>query len=151
MFAGPNIGLSIARGWMPMFEVLCEDIDTLLGDDKHGFHWTQLKEKFGAARFYWSMQGMRSITRIDVISELGVVTPIVGRGQAARGAATLQEQITELVDIASDKTQHSCIVCGESGTVNRDGGWVLILCEEHARQLGSGHLPPIWFEEDGND
>ena len=41
MFAGENIGISIARGWMPGFQILCERLDALLGENKQNFHWIQ--------------------------------------------------------------------------------------------------------------
>jgi len=46
-FAG-DIGIEFYRGWMGIFSRLCFAIDEALGDDKRGFHWTQVKEKFGS-------------------------------------------------------------------------------------------------------
>jgi hypothetical protein len=44
MFAGPVDGDSITLqvGWVPIVERLCEEIDTLLGEEKYGFHWTHI-------------------------------------------------------------------------------------------------------------
>jgi hypothetical protein len=73
MFAGQNIGFSFYRGWFALFENLSHDIDALLGQDKRGFHWVQLKEKFGSARFYWAMKGYANKLHLSVISEKGVL------------------------------------------------------------------------------
>ncbi len=45
------------RGWMPVFGSLCEQIDARLGDDKRGFEWLKIREKFGAPSFAYNMRG----------------------------------------------------------------------------------------------
>ena len=57
MFAGPFIELVMYAGWHTPFTKLCDDIDAALGDNKRGFRWIQLKEKFGQPRWYWEMDG----------------------------------------------------------------------------------------------
>lgn len=54
-FAGEQISMSFARGWFSLFAKLCADIDQVLGDDKRGFHWRQVKEKFGQLRVYYQL------------------------------------------------------------------------------------------------
>lgn len=152
MFDGRNIGISIPHGWMPIFEQLCEDIDRCLGTDKQGFHFTQGKEKFGSARWYWSMKGRAPGIRIHVISEIGGVTEL-GRGENSRESApearhARSARISELVEAATGQTRQACIVCGSAGTGDRHDGWVLMLCPAHALQRRSGRLTGIWFEED---
>jgi hypothetical protein len=118
-FSGDNIGLSMTHGWEPLFEKLCEDIDALLSDDNRKFHWSQLKEKFGSARFHWS---------IDY-----------------DGAPTdLQKKIAALVNEAQAKTQQMCIVCGQPGKLDRSEPYVLVLCDEHIRQRADNKLPNFW-------
>ena len=141
MFEGEHLSLSIAKGWDTLFEKLCIDIDSLLAADKQGFHWTQLKEKFGAARFYWSMEGGPHAARISRIDALGAVTTLVERPVEDPSNPTLQEQVAALVDAASDQTLHMCIVCGQPGKGHADHGYVLILCDEHIRQREAGIQP----------
>lgn len=138
MFEGKHLSLSISKGWESLFEKLCVDIDALLGADKQGFHWIQLKEKFGAARFYWSMEGGPHAARISRIDALGVVTTLVERPVEDPSNPTLEEQVAALVDAASDKTLHMCIVCGQPGKGHSDHGYVLILCDEHIKQREAG-------------
>lgn len=138
MFEGDNIGIDIARGWMPMFAKLCEQIDALLGVDKRDFHWTQLKEKFGSARFHWSMDGARQ--GADLISPERLAA-------AKKSAETLREQIALIVGEAQAKTQHMCIVCGQPGKNDSAGGYMLILCDEHIRQRVDNKLPKFWSED----
>ncbi|MBK9236735.1 MAG: hypothetical protein IPO19_12155 [Rhodoferax sp.] len=145
-FAGKNIGLSISRGWFLLFEKLCEDIDHLLGDDKHDFHWTQLKEKFGAARFYFALDG-KSEMFIDFISPHGVKTvrPTTAKHETE---ANLRQQIQALINKATSSTNRLCIVCGEPGAVDQFENYLLVLCKPHADLRRLDQLPPAWFEED---
>ena len=71
MFEGENIGLSVAAGWTAIFEKLCSDIDTLLGEDKRNFHWVQCKEKFGVARWYWEIEGVEPTISVDIVTSEG--------------------------------------------------------------------------------
>ena len=103
------------------FEKLCEDIDTLLGDDKRKFHWTQLKEKFGSARFHWAVVN-------------------------ARTPPELQKTISALVGAAQAKTQHMCVVCGQLGQIDYSQPHMLMLCDEHVRQRSENKLPNFWCE-----
>ena len=149
MFAGQNIGISIARGWEPLFSELCQEIDRLLGADKQGFHWTQCKEKFGAARFYWTMKSRTPTFKVDIISESGDVTSLVKRGQG-KTPSTVSEKIDALVDKATRETQRACIICGQPGATNNDESFVLVLCPDHAADRRAGRLKPtqIWPEDD---
>lgn len=151
MFEGRNIGLSFYKGWFPLFEQLCEDIDRLLAEDKRGFHWIQLKEKFGSARFYFELEG-RSDVHADLIGDRGVTTLLIpgqdSQGGSGEPKASLRQQVHELVQAATRLTRERCIVCGEPATLDQSSHHVLMLCEHHARQRRDGNLEPAWFEED---
>jgi hypothetical protein len=144
MFDGENIGFSFARGWFPLFCKLCEDIDTLLGEYKRGFHWVQVKEKFGYARFYWEMPDYPKRLRISVVTETGVAE--YGPSHAE---GSLAEQIEALVREATAATRTRCIVCGEAATLDQsDSSYVLVVCKGHANQRRLGNLDPQWFNEE---
>jgi len=152
MFSGKNIGISIPHGWMPIFEKLCEDIDTLLGQDKQGFHFVQLKEKFGSARWYWVMDKLEPQIRIDIMGDDGVRSLTIGgpdKAKAKTPVALLGERIGKLVSEAETKTEHSCIVCGEPSKADRHEYWVLQVCDVHKkmRRTKDG-LPTFWPSED---
>lgn len=146
MFAEPNIGISIARGWLPIFQKLCQDVDTLLGADKHGFHFIQCKEKLGSARWYWTMSYIYPVMRIDLSKTWADGMSLNGQGMDVTPPASIREQIGALIDAATAKTKHSCIVCGAPGAGDPQGGWFLVLCDVHARQRRLGKLPTPWFE-----
>ncbi len=106
MFSGANIGLSMMAGWRQPFETLCQEIDAELGDEKRGFHWSQLKEKLGTARWHWAMGPHQN--RPDVI--------------------------TKMVNQAMAKPPQLRCVCGEPGQLNQEADWMLTLCPLHTQE-----------------
>lgn len=116
---------SFARGWFPGFVMLCEQIDRILGPDKRGFHWRQIKEKFGSARYYWATDDFTPFT-VDII---GVATLTTQPPEE-----TLDEKLADAISAAQEETQTRCIACGERGEHHQFGGWVLVLCPAHRGQ-----------------
>jgi len=147
MFAGRNIGISIAWGWLPLFADLCTEIDAALGDDKQGFHFTQAKEKFGSARWYWSMKKMKPSFKIDLIGPDGVTT-LAKTPRSDKPRDQLYERLDALISDAAERTQSMCIVCGQQGTLNQQDGYVLVLCEQHAKDRLEGKDFDVWPGED---
>jgi hypothetical protein len=148
MFEGRNIGLSIARGWLPLFETLCEQIDTVLGADKLGFHWVQCKEKFGSARFYWETEQHAPIW-VDAIQADGVLSLVTAPHETKHPDSVKLGKIHQLVSTAQGQTQKICIVCGigpAKSTLQK--GYYLVLCEDHADawQRGRALRPSPWFD-----
>jgi hypothetical protein len=138
---------------MPEFAKLCEQIDELLGRDKCGFHWRQCKEKFGSARWYWTIKGgSKQALRIDIMTNMRAVSMTLKDRKQKQSEPSLQNQIGELIGKAEAKTQQACIVCGQSGKLDQQEAYVLVLCEEHVRQRSDGKLPDFWFAdaEDSN-
>jgi hypothetical protein len=141
MFAGSNIGLTLHRGWYPTFAKLCDDIDALLGDDKRNFKWIQLKEKFGAARWYchWDLrEGEGRSVQIAVQQDNGALMKI---------DPNLNEiSIQGLINLAEEVTGKKCIVCGEPAIIDSHRGWYQCLCKKHANKVfGGAKLPNYWF------
>lgn len=154
-FAGPHIGLSFYKGWMPVFAQLCADIDVLLGPNKRGFHWAQLKEKLGSARWYCEMESLLKPDDLDVdLTHLSIAQANERYERLTDPQErALQRRIYELKREAEARTQTACVVCGESAEIDRGTGHFLVLCPEHARQRRRGDMEPAWFtdEEKGPD
>ena len=149
-FAGPHIGLSFYRGWMPVFAQLCADIDAQLGSNKRGFHWVQLKEKFGAARWYCEMdlllesnEAAEDLTHLSIAQVNERFERLVNPQDWA-----LHQRIYALKREAEARTQTACIVCGELAEVDRGTGHYLVLCPEHARQRRRGDMEQAWFDDE---
>jgi hypothetical protein len=114
-FAGSVQGVIVFSGWAQTFRKLCEDVDAFLGQDKYGFRWLQVKEKFGTLNCYFTLD------------------------RAAQHETSPQEQrlihgLREIVSTAEAQTYHLCAKCGMPGQVERSMGWLLALCDEHVQE-----------------
>lgn len=123
-FAGPIISMSFARGWFQIFVQLCEDIDVALGENKRGFHWTQLKEKFGVVRAYYGLE-MGFLDREPV----------------------LRDRLMQLKTTAESRTARICAGCGDPGKVDPATGWLIALCPMHRAQQIDGKLESFWLKD----
>lgn len=126
-FSEKAVGIALFKGWFPIFSRLCADVDKELGDNKRDFFWVQVKEKFGAARFYYSMV-------VDVPS-----------GDQEPGALTVASKIARLTTNAAFESAKHCIVCGAPAKIelHRMGGYQA-LCPEHADMVENRKkLPPF--------
>jgi len=150
-FAGRNIGFGIANGWLPLFGKLCEDLDQVLGPNKRGFHWVQLKEKFGSARFYWEMSGVQKQVFVDLIRPDGVTTFSNSPKARAEAEDEVVKKINELVSTATSKTNSMCIVCGQEGKADNFEYYTLVLCAKHKLARHEGADLDIWPEEEGEE
>lgn len=137
--------VDVAKGWMPIFAKLCADVDQTLGQDKLGFHWSQIKEKFGSARFYYSFGRRKSGTRLDIWTPQGVLSQEISpkrkvRTEKDRSFQDISRAILQLTDAAQVATKNVCLACGAPGSPDVDIGYLLVLCPEHQarrRQLDS--------------
>lgn len=154
-FAGESIGTSVPKGWAPLFERLCADIDAVLGEKTYGFHWVQLKEKFGSARFYYGFGRRKAPVHLDIVAPDGVLnfvtSPVIKKGEEEFGRVC--EAVEKLVSEATTKTRHACLVCGELGEVDQsDRSYLMVLCPAHqaTRHTKDGWPEDLWdmLEED---
>jgi hypothetical protein len=145
MFAGKNLGILFVRGWQPVFSQLCEEIDGMLGEDKRGFHWTQVKEKFGSARFYYSLGGQSQL-RLDLQTPKGLISLVAGDDEPEGDAMPasdkqlkdLRARINDRVRAAEEQTMTRCVVCGAAASRRNLSGYLLVLCKEHERGARKG-------------
>jgi hypothetical protein len=145
-----SLGISFARGWLPLFERLCAEIDSVLGEERRRFHWVQVKEKYGSARFYWQLGRYDRPIAVDIIgpeATVSVKLPKSRRRRPVESDETLMERIGEIVRAAEDETRNICIACGELGQVDDTGGYLLVLCPEHGSHRRSGRLLRFWLDE----
>lgn len=149
-FKDPELGISMAKGWVVVFAQLCADVDQVLGQEKRGFHWSQVKEKFGSARFYFQFAGRKPDLRLDIHVPGGVFSQVVpGRQEPPadqdRSFEQVQAEIRQLAMRAEVATRYVCLVCGKDGGQDAGTGYVLVLCPEHRAQRRQPEgLPPFW-------
>ena len=151
MFAGNNIGLSFYKGWFGLFAEMCEDVDAALGSDKRGFKFSQIKEKFGSARFYWTMnrepEDGPTQVKVNVFTESGQVVHL-SRNKTLENATTLPQRVAAIIDAAELETEHHCIACGKHGERANRQGYVLVVCPEHAPKFMNRTLENYWLDDD---
>lgn len=151
-FSNPVLGIAVTKGWLPILTQLCAELDPLLGNNKRGFHWTQIKEKFGYARFYYQFDGRQPDARLDILTPTGLISQAQSfqrrvRSTLDRELERLNAEPRQLVLQAEQATQKACLVCGQAGDRDPDGGYLLVLCPEHrAPRTPSGEPSPsaIW-------
>lgn len=133
---GPRAPGYVGFGWHPIVMRLMAAIDALLDDElAQGFRVMQIKEKFGGLRFYVDLNGRTDFT-VDLIGVGRLRIPDQDQeGVSARPAEL--DRIHELIRAAEREAAITCEVCGAPGELRRDG-WLLTLCERHARHRESG-------------
>jgi hypothetical protein len=142
-FSGPWLEIEVAKGWMSLFAILCADVDEALGADTYGFYWSQIKEKFGSARFYYRF-GERKAVPSDH-------RPDRDRG---RNYQQVVMEVFNLTEKAEEATLSICLACGKAGSRDSTGGYLLVLCPEHKaqrRRSAAGQPLIVWETLDDVD
>ena len=133
-FAVPVRGVILFAGWTHVFAKLCADVDAFLGQDKRGFRWLEVDEKFGTLRCYFTLD------------------------RAVQNETSPEEQrlihgLRQIISAAEAQTAFLCAKCGKHGLVDRSMGWMLALCDEHAqerqadyKQAREERRPPMWSD-----
>lgn len=114
MFASPYGGFAVGKGWLPILEKLCDNIQSHIDWKNEQYHKynrgepvtqvtvAQIKEKFGGLRFYYD------------------------------GG---DEQIYGMVRMAESWASVACEECGNVGKSRGGGGeWIRTLCDIHYKQ-----------------
>ena len=92
------------EGWRDLLERCCAGIEAALAEGG-AFRVLQIKEKFGALRFYWS-----------------------GDLPAAAKA-----KVEEAIALAAARSACTCEICGAEARLHNRGGWFATACAEHAK------------------
>lgn len=136
-FSGPWLEIEVAKGWIPLFAQLCADVDQALGADTYGFYWSQIKEKFGSARFYYRF-GEREPVPSDYRPDR----------DSSRNYQQVVMEVFDLTEQAEEATLSTCLACCKTGSRDSTGGYLLVLCPEHQaqRQRSVAGMPLIVWE-----
>lgn len=129
MFNGPNLGFDFYRGWLPDFVEACEQIDALLTPDRIGFHFSQVKEKYGWARYYFDTD-RANLMRMSIRDENGITEEIVG----LKDEHDIERKIAAILSEAEQKSMTKCMACGAPAEIQKWNTVLLCVCDEHARE-----------------
>ena len=156
-FEGRNIGIGFHRGWQGLFSRLCFGIDDALGDNKRGFQWMQVKEKWGALRAYRSMDKTEdgaSYTPVKVSEQQpnGQMKQVLTMNEESSTGDPIGKRISDLIDAACEEAAHTCMVCGEPAEI-KNLGWVIAVCDHHEKQYlkDRNSLPSYYWEPGMNE
>ena len=126
MFVAPRFGQDLYRGWLADFITACHHVDQLLGDDKRGFHFRQIKEKLGWARYYWRTENVKPL-RLSLFTNEGVLERLHG----LESADEAENQIAQILLTAERSSRQKCIVCAAPAESRSFEGWLVCTCEQH--------------------
>jgi hypothetical protein len=156
-FAGKNIGIGFHRGWQGLFSRLCFGIDEALGENKRGFHWIQVKEKWGALRAYHHMdkaEGGLNYAPVKVSEQQpnGAMKQVLVLNEESSTGDPIGKRISDLIDAACEEAAHTCMVCGEPAEI-KNLGWVVCLCDHHEQKFlnDRNSLPTHYWEPGMNE
>jgi len=130
----PRVMSYLSPGWASLLTVLFGRIDQMLTDEQaRRFSVLQIKEKFGALRLYWGIDGAQQEVRVD-IHQPGVERISIRStgGDESPDDALLRLAISRLVQEAEAWSAEICERCGNPGVTN-ESGWLLTLCDEHKK------------------
>jgi len=141
-FEGEHLYFDVPPGWQTIFRKLVADIDAALQpEDRQYFHWVQLKEKFGTARFYCRFEKPGDSDPGEWMMEMrGHITSYRRKPH--------NETIYALIKDAENATMSVCLECGEPGTLHQDGWW-RTLCDKHEAEYQARHRKQD--KEDGDE
>jgi len=94
---------AVEDGWRDLLERACARIREAVQADGGSFRATQVKEKYGTLRLYWS----------------GRLSP------------DARDRVEEAIDLAEARSATTCEICGEPGRLH-GGGWLTTRCAVHA-------------------
>ncbi len=151
-FAGKNIGIGFHRGWHGLFSRLCFCVDEALGENKRGFHWMQVKEKWGALRAYHNMGRTEdganySPFKISEQQPNGGMKQVLVMNEESSPSDPVGKRVSDLIDAACEEAAHTCMVCGEPAQI-KNLGWVACLCDHHEQKFlrDRSSLPTYYWE-----
>lgn len=106
-FERSQFGAHLTVGWLSRFVQLCDEVDQALGEDKRGFHWNGVDEKFGVVSFGYGFHARKDVA-------------IAGR-----------ELLDPLMERARIDLKGCCVVCGRAGGIEPGRRYMLTLCPAH--------------------
>ena len=108
-------GFEIGNGWYPVLFELCKRLEVLCTPYNIALEFEQIKEKFGSARFYYSLG----------LSEAKIDTP-----EATETLSVVNETIRDLVSEYENKCDKICAMTGRYYKHKISTGWVYDICIE---------------------
>lgn len=107
--------ISCDKGW---YKLLAETNELLKYMEPH-YEVHQVKEKFGALRYYFGTPSREDSTEEETVEALKIY-----------------KIMQAIADRAEEQSRHICENCGEYGTTRESNHWLKTLCASCAREQG---------------
>jgi len=119
-------GMEIGDGWFNLLYDLCKEIEDIYIKEGKSVDIIidQIKEKFGALRFYYHHSDDKNT--IHAIDFLGTGTM---RLYPDDKDILIKKKIKELVSEYEKKSKSICEVCGSEGVLRTERPWIRTLCD----------------------
>jgi len=124
----PRVASTLPPGWYELVFELCRDIDSIVRAEPERFSITQIKEKFGGLRFYFSIDGAE-----DIYADLRTPTGVRTIVQESVGPI-MMDRVRAVAQAAMRRSTSICQECGRPGSRSVHRGWAATLCDEHTGQ-----------------
>lgn len=111
MFPVPHLDMHMPYAWLSAFTELCFEISTVLGQNRHGFHWRKLVIVQGEPMWYWRFDDDLEI-RMDTFLR-GTKAPYSYQQPASDPNGELFQWVQELVHnarqeaMADERSEHA--------------------------------------------
>ena len=143
--------MSCGDGWFKLIDQMCYDVIKLIDDKNIEVIATQVKEKFGGLRFYYSLIDndspfLKLKLLIQSIMFSNKLVRAVCRNRYFRRKfwKTTSEKISDRIDKAERDSYKICETCGEPGNI-RGGSWMKTTCDSCQKKFDEGKRP--WQDE----
>ncbi len=126
-----RFGCDCGDGWYELLSDCCRQISDRYA--KEGvpvdFVPTQIKEKFGTLRFYYSYEDAPcSIAAFDCLGSGTSVRFETSNESVDEKKQKLRQDIADIVRKAEERSKHTCEICGHEGVLRTDLRWIRTLC-----------------------
>lgn len=122
-------GCEIGKGWYWILDELCEKLEFIKGQSGMSVYFTQIKEKFGGARFYYGTTRMGDKRDLE-----------------SKNDKYWMDIIEKTIDYSEELCDYYCAECGErKDDMISAGNWVYDVCEKCLKKDRSDALK-MWLE-----
>ena len=120
-----EFGLAISDGWFSIIWGMCEEIKETYAQERKevDFVPVQIKEKFGALRVYYDVNGEKKA--IHAFDFLGT-----GFIRIKSGNSEFYGKISDIVSKWENRSAATCEECGKEGVLRKDLRWLKTLCDD---------------------
>lgn len=129
-------GMDCGDGWFKLIDDMCEQVTKLIENKPYKVIASQVKEKFGGLRFYYTVEQahINLFQKICYNFRVWMFKRMWGRfywglvNFRKKFYKTISEKIDDIISEAESKSYKICETCGQPGQT-RGGAWIYTACD----------------------